>query len=273
MAPTWHQVFIPFPHWHDAEHTAVNRLHPVLLTAEQKGVITSWSFLRKHPCWRLRYLAATPEATTLIHHTLDTLHTENEIGPWTEVIYEPETHAFGGTTAMHAAHRFFHQDSHHLLAHLATGRDQRRELAVLLPCALLRAAGQDWFEQGDIWARVTEHRPNTPHTELSESARAEFHTNLRRLMTVDPAPLTRPDTPLAHISGWADAYTTCGRHLADLARHGRLDRGIRAVLTHHIIFAWNRLGIPSTTQHLLADTARHIVFNEEASAATNSQEE
>jgi thiopeptide-type bacteriocin biosynthesis protein len=55
---------------------------------------------------------------------------------------------------MAAAHRLFHADSRHILAYLAqAGGGHRRELGVILATALMRAAGQDWYEQGDIWRR------------------------------------------------------------------------------------------------------------------------
>ena len=60
---------------------------------------------------------------------------------------------------MGVAHALFHADSHHLLRHLAEARqDHRRELGLLLGTAHQRGAGQDWFEQGDMWAQVAVHR-------------------------------------------------------------------------------------------------------------------
>ncbi|WP_344487065.1 thiopeptide-type bacteriocin biosynthesis protein [Nonomuraea monospora] len=99
----------------------------------------------------------------LLHRRLTKLVSIGRILSATPVIYEPVLHAFGGTEGMDGAHQLFHDDSRHLLARLTAGRhhskgNHHRELAVLLCAALIHAAGQDWYEQGDIWARVAAHR-------------------------------------------------------------------------------------------------------------------
>lgn len=54
-------------------------------------------------------------------------------------------------------HALFHADSRHVLGEIARpGRDLRRELPVVPACRLLRAARQEWYEQGDCWARLPE---------------------------------------------------------------------------------------------------------------------
>lgn len=68
---------------------------------------------------------------------------------------------------MDVAHHLFHQDSCHILDHLGSDHaagsgDKRRELSILLYTTLMRRAGQDWYEQGDIWARFAENRPCPP---------------------------------------------------------------------------------------------------------------
>lgn len=126
-----------------------------------------------------------------IRQRLDTLRDAGRIASWVETIYEPEIYAFGGAAAMDLAHRLFHADSRHILAHFrattSTGRsDQRRELSILLCSILMRGAAQDWYEQGDIWARVTENRalpPDTPSDRLRG-----MESDLRQLMTVDAGP-------------------------------------------------------------------------------------
>ncbi|MFC0438069.1 hypothetical protein ACFFG9_45330 [Kutzneria buriramensis] len=71
---------------------------------------------------------------------------------------------------MATAHRLFHQDSKHILARTFGPGDRRREHTILLCSAMLRAAGQDWHEQGDVWgtrrrqpaaARPASERPVT----------------------------------------------------------------------------------------------------------------
>lgn len=46
-----------------------------------------------------------------------------------------------------------------------------------------------------------------------------------------------------------------------LAHQGELTRGLRAVLAQHILFAWNRAGIPAEHQALLATTAARVAFH------------
>ncbi|MGH3926863.1 MAG: thiopeptide-type bacteriocin biosynthesis protein [Pseudonocardiaceae bacterium] len=267
----WQQVVIHFDGWDAAEHSAVAHLGPLLTDAETSGLVASWFFIRKNPCWRLRFLptddTTTQDATTLIHQGLDSLHETGRIARWVATIYEPEAYAFGGPAAMDTAHHLFHQDSRHILAHLgsdratasAAGVDQRRELSILLCSILMRGASQDWYEQGDIWARVTEHRclpSDAPPDRLHA-----MESGLRRLMTVDTSHLARDSGPLAFLTDWAAVFDNAGTELGELARSGTLRRGLRAVLAHHVIFAWNRIGLSYTTQRLLATVAKAVALD------------
>ena len=51
--------------------------------------------------------------------------------------------------------------------------------------------------------------------------------------------------------------TNAGHALAT----GTLDRGLRDVLAHHVIFHWNRLGLPASTQATLARSAQAAVMD------------
>ncbi|HEU0088266.1 MAG TPA: thiopeptide-type bacteriocin biosynthesis protein [Pseudonocardiaceae bacterium] len=276
---SWRQVFIHFHDYAVAEHISSVHIGLELASAETARQISSWFFTRKNPCWRLRFRPARDSAEqngAFVHQRLDRLQAAGHIANWVETLYEPETYAFGGAEGMTLAHRLFHADSRHILAYLANqgantsgGRgDQRRELSVLLCSILMRSARQDWYEQADIWARVAEFRPHPPGTPSGSLSRLE--SGVRRLMTVD----TSPASPLlqergsrAFLSEWAAAFADAGQTLGELARNGTLRRGLRAVLAHHIIFHWNRLGLPSTTQSLLAYTAKAVVLGSDESGA------
>lgn len=81
---------------------------------------------------------------------------------------------------------------------------------------------------------------------------------MRRLMNADAA--LRPDAE----AGWAErvaAFEDAGRRLRLLADDGRLIRGIRGVLAHHAIFAFNRAGVPAETQAATAWLGRHVAFS------------
>lgn len=265
MDTPWGQVFVEFNDWSTAEPSAASDLAPLLDHVETAGLITSWFFIRKAPCWRVRFHPGdepADEVTSVVHHQLDELVRAGRIASWTETIYEPEIHAFGGETAMNIAHNLFHQDSRQVMAYLATDDfSQRRELAVLLACLFLRAARLDWNEQGDVWARLTEHRDIPSAT--APGRLKGLQPALRRLMTVDTTKLIQSG-PLEFVANWATAFTDAGTRLADLATTGELRRGLRAVLALHVIFAWNRLGLPHATQALLSEVAKRVVFGDPA---------
>jgi thiopeptide-type bacteriocin biosynthesis protein len=272
VTQSWGQAFVHFDSSDDAERVAVTELAPLLAEAEADGLISSWFFIRKNPCWRLSFLpsggdVATRESTEFVHQGLNKLHEDGQIARWVETIYEPESFAFGGSAAMDTAHRLFHQDSHHVLKYLgserattSSGGDQRRELSVLFCGILMRSAGQDWYEQGDIWARVADHR-HLPSDVPPDRLRG-MELNLRRLMTVDTVNLIRDNGSLAFLVDWATAFDNTGKELANLALNGVLQRGLRAVLAQHVIFAWNRLGLPHATQSLLSNAAKAVVFDQ-----------
>ncbi|WP_432830669.1 thiopeptide-type bacteriocin biosynthesis protein [Dactylosporangium sp. CA-092794] len=244
----WQQINITYPGAtsQEREQHAIAHLRQVLPAAETAGLITTWWFIRKGP-WRVRYLP------TQHHHSHDLarqLLTDQMT--WTSDIYEPETHAFGGRDAIDTAHTLFHHDSRHLLTYLHQHPTDRREHTIILCTTLMRAAALDLYEQGDVWARVANHR--TEH--LSHPPAPDPHTwetftgDVRRLMT---------GTARA-TSDWHTAFATAGTNLRHLRETGTLTRGLRAVIAHHVIFHWNRIGLPARTQAALAQAAKEAIF-------------
>jgi thiopeptide-type bacteriocin biosynthesis protein len=272
-ASAWHQVQVQFTDWDAAERTAAAQLWPHLRQAETAGTISSWWFIRKVPCWRLRCrpgnTASPAELKAFIDGVLGAMLARGLIARFQEAIYEPEIYAFGGPHGMTIAHRLFHADSRNILGYLnqhdsAARRDRtvgRRELSILLCSVLLRGAGQDWYEQGDIWNRIATNRPVAPGTPLERLR--DTTPALHRLMTVDAGPgstLAAGNGALAVTSDWMGAFEQVGKALGAAARDGRLSRGLRDILAHHIIFHWNRFGLTSRTQSILAEAAREAVF-------------
>ncbi|MBZ6230294.1 methyltransferase, FxLD system [Streptomyces olivaceus] len=204
-------------------------------------------FLRKDAGVRLR-------TEQPLSGLLDQLVTDRVITGWTGGIYEPETHAFGGPEGMQVAHDVFCADSPAALAE--TGTPGARERSVMLLSAMIRAAGLDPFEAGDVYAQWAALRPPVtppqgPDLEKSVSA-------MRRLMNADAALRPKPEP------GWAErvaAFEDAGRRLRRLAADGRLIRGIRAVIAHHAIFAFNRAGVPAEAQAATAWLGRHVAFS------------
>ncbi|HEY3896325.1 MAG TPA: thiopeptide-type bacteriocin biosynthesis protein [Pseudonocardiaceae bacterium] len=270
---SWYQVRIQFTHQDTAEHIAATELSPHLQRLEDAEVIAAWWFIRKAPCWRLRLLPAAAESSTdmeaSVNAILDGLVEASLIEQWWQTIYEPESAVFGGPAAMDIAHALFHADSRYILDHalrpttVNEANLGRRELSVLLCSALLRGAGQDLYEQGDVWHRVAQLRPLPPEVP-AERLQGMTH-DLRLLMTADfhpTGPLFGPNGPLAYATGWITAFNVAGHALGTAAANGTLERGLRDTLAHHVIFHWNRLGLPARTQSILASAARQDVLGQ-----------
>lgn len=180
--------------------------------------------------WPLRYLADKPSPA--IESLLSDLIGDGVAVSCLPCVYEPETDAFGGPEAMDAAHELFHSDSRHLLTYQPSLMHLgRRETAVLLASAMMRGSGLDWFEQGDVWAKVAALRPaaNPPQPERA----AELAPAMRKLMTADAHSLCRPGGPLHAHEEWVTAFERAGATLADLAARGALTRGLRAVIARN----------------------------------------
>ncbi|WP_066938283.1 methyltransferase, FxLD system [Streptomyces sp. NBRC 110611] len=272
----WPQRVIQFADWSSAETVAVEHLLPLL--DSQDGGLTQWSFLRKYPSWRLRYRPTGPDDAERLDRALDELVNIGVLDSWTPGLYEPETIVFGGSAAMEAAHVLFHHDSRHVLDHLARQPAQpntpglgRRELAILLLSVAMRGAGLDWYEQGDVWAKIAAERTDGSGPPPPARLKSAVH----RLMTVDVSSTSRLVTGgrLAPLADWIATFDRLGQQLADLNHRGHLERGLRAVLAHHGIFHWNRLGLPREDQRALSTLAREVVMGTRDNAASTPTEE
>lgn len=260
---SWRQLNLSCTDWQAAERMASTHLRPLLADAEHAGTVDAWWFVRKGDVWRLRL---RPALGTTASQLAETLLGAGAVQSWTEVRYEPETHAFGGAVGMNLAHDLFSADSRHLLDHLAgAGPRLRRELPIVLASRLLRAAGLDQYEQADCWTHLAAHR--TPTTAATEPSRQTL-LELRSLLT---AGADSPTSPLSSTPGWPVAFEHLGRSLAALAAAGSLTRGLRAVLTHHLLFLFNRHGVSAADQHTLAAAASSLVFGPADTVASRSE--
>jgi len=262
-AASWRQLYLRFADWQQADQIAAAHLLPVLDDAERNGQISAWWFMRKHPCWRLRLRPVRPGSSTTIEAALDQLAADGHLDAWWPGVYEPETAAFGGGVAMDIAHTLFAADSRGVLELAVTGRTGlgRRELSLLLVSALARGAGLEWYERGDLFDRVCAERPlplDIPAEKLS--ALADTLATLLRADSTPDGQLFGPDGPVDTQTSWAAACITTGRALADANRTGQLRRGLRDILSYHVIFHWNRIGLPARTQALLAHAARQAIL-------------
>ncbi|KOX06671.1 bacteriocin biosynthesis protein [Micromonospora sp. NRRL B-16802] len=247
---SWKQVNLayPGPDSRQRETQAVEHLSRVLPAAEAEGLITSWWFIRKGP-WRIRYLPATSTHNSVHLLLTDTVN-------WTTDIYEPETHAFGGVASMSAAHALFHHDSRHLLNYLSDNPDDRREHALILCTALMRAAGLDINEQGDVWAKIADQRRALTSAAPTQGLRewTDLTADVRRLLLGSPC-------AGGITSDWLSAFEDTGKALRNLRESGMLTRGIRRIAALHMIFHMNRLGIRASTQATLARAAKEAIFD------------
>lgn len=270
----WHQVRVKFADWEAAEHAAAIGLGPRLQQAQDEGLIAAWWFIRKAPWWRLRLLPGPhtdiSSVKSEIDLILDTFQAAGLIQRWQPGIYESETAVFGGRRGIQIAHTLFHADSIATLDYMrradldASSEPEigRRELSILLCSVLLRAAAQEWYEQGDVWHRVTRLRPLPP--DVPTDRISAVVPSLRLLMTSDTTPegsLFGPGGPLEFATPWAAAFEQAGRELGHAAGEATLGRGVRDVLAHHVIFHWNRLGLTARTQCILARAAYETVMN------------
>ncbi|MFE5039335.1 methyltransferase, FxLD system [Streptomyces sp. NPDC056683] len=263
----WQQHNITFVDREIARRTIAERLGPALIEAEADGQLTGWWFMNKQP-WPLRYLADKPSPA--IESLLSDLIGDGVAVSCLPCVYEPETDAFGGPEAMDAAHELFHSDSRHLLTYQPSPMHLgRRETAVLLASAMMRGAGLDWFEQGDVWAKIAALRPatNPPSPERAD----ELATAMRKLMTADTHSLCRPGGPLHAHEEWITAFERAGATLADLADRGALARGLRAVIAHHMIFHANRAGLLPNDQSALSHIAREVVMGTSDNTASPTE--
>lgn len=110
----------------------------------------------------------------------------------------------------------------------------------------MRAAGLDLTEQGDVWARVHHHRATHPTQPPDAHTWNRFTHQVRHLITGQ----------LRTTNDWHTTFTTAGTDLQHLRATGRLTRGIRTVIALHVIFHWNRIGIPAATQATLAHAGK-----------------
>ncbi|MGW6454367.1 thiopeptide-type bacteriocin biosynthesis protein, partial [Streptomyces sp. NPDC055078] len=253
----WWQINLWCDTWQAAEQMAVHHLGPLMTEAEQSGDIAAWWFIRKREVWRLRVLPAEgADATAFPAHLTGTLTERAAIRYAEGIVYEAETRRFGGPHAMTAAHDLFHADSRHILAHLAQqDAEHRRELGIRLATRMMLAAGQDLYEQGDVWTQLAEHR-GTEEREPSPATLAAVQILITAQGDTDGSPLARRPE-------WPAAFEAAGSTLATLAHHGRLTRGLRAVLTDHLLFAFNRRGISASHQSILATAASRVIFHRE----------
>ncbi|MFD8159694.1 thiopeptide-type bacteriocin biosynthesis protein [Streptomyces malaysiensis] len=264
----WHQVNIEFSDYPTAEYAFISHLLPHLRRETQSGAISTWWFVRKHPCWRLR-ITPGPNSTTetAMKHLASALGRmlwASVVRRWWLGLYEPETTAFGGPEGMKIAHDLFHTDSIGVLDYLHGMAVHHREsldakaTSLLLVSLFLRAAGQEWSEQGDVWARVAAKRPLPDGIPIERVS--AMTPKLQKLLTIAPAPALAANASFEPLARWMNGLQHSGQALADVGYEGRLSLGTRAILARHILFHWNRMGFTLQQQAIWARAARQTIL-------------
>lgn len=265
----WLQANIEFADYSNAERIFLTHFLPPLWQAAQSGTIGGWWFVRKYPCWRLRAIPGPRSNTDRLSREtsqlLDLAASESGVERWWTSPYEPETTAFGGPEGMNIAHSLFHTDSLGALHYLHyVSEDGKRFLdakatSLLLICLFLRAANQEWSEQGDVWARVEAARPLPDDVQVDRVT--AMAPALHKLLTADAAPSLAASGPLAPVADWATGMERGGRLLGQAGRAGQLRLGTRGILARHVRFHWNRMGFTTRQQAIWARAARQTILD------------
>lgn len=261
-AGEWWQVDVAFDPEHD--HTAAARLASALEARRTEGDLERWWYLRKRPGWRLRLHPTHAAGSLRLERSLDTLVDQGALRGWRTGIYEPETAAFGGPTGMGIAHELFCVDSR-AITHLPEESRLplgRKQLSLMLCTALMRSAGLEPLEHGDVWDRVCALRP------LPEDVDPRRVQNMidpaRTLLAADTSPTGAMFGPYGILAGhrpWADGFSRAGSDLYRAGNDGSLQRGVRQVVAQLVIFHWNRLAFGPGVQAALARAARAVVLD------------
>lgn len=243
-------------------------LAPLLDRLTRRGSADRWWFLVKDdgvPHVRLRLLGREPGLTArtapAIEAALASLRRAGRVRRWCTVPYEPEVILFGGPEGTRLSHVLLHRDSRAAARWLAGGHARIEEASVIAIRALLAGAELDIFEQGDVWARVASQRPAVADR---RGARAGAATGRLYLAGPDEVrALLGTGEAYAALEDWAVDLHRSGQELAAAARRGELGRGLRAILATHVIFHWNRLGLPAAAQAALAGRVAAWIFDDD----------
>jgi thiopeptide-type bacteriocin biosynthesis protein len=165
---------------------------------------------------------------------------------------------------MALAHTLFHTDSTGVIDHLHAAADGQpksldaKATSLLVMTLMMRAAGLEFGEQGDVWGRVEQRRPLAE--DVSPEQVSTMVEPLRRLLLADARPLL-DGGDLAPMRSWVEGLERDARALADAAESGTLSLGKRGILARHIIFHWNRMGFTLRQQSIWSRAAREAVLS------------
>jgi thiopeptide-type bacteriocin biosynthesis protein len=235
-----------------------------------------WWFLRKvdeeGPHLRLRVRRTPPLGESLVPTALETvlqeLQADAVVTQWNSTFYEPETTLFGGAEGMAASHAFFCADSLAIVGLLTLDQGGIAEspvlrrhlypaLSSLILTSALQGARLDAFETWDVWRRILVYRP-FPLTPAMVEAVTRTRYALKTAVhdtANDDVVGSCIDQFKGSLEVWRTMAWELGNDLRLIAKRGRLERGLREVLTVHALFHWNRIGFGPGVQSCIARAA------------------
>jgi thiopeptide-type bacteriocin biosynthesis protein len=225
-------------------------LAPALSEWRRRGTLRWFFFMRKPPDLRLRFGVANPRAIAALKHRLiellAPLRRRRAVRRFFFSVYEPETFLFGGADAMDAVHDYFDSDTR---AWLRLDRLARRAPATLPAEDLTGTVLHDLFcrtvddraEVWDVWCTLDGLAQHA--TDLGTASSPPLLDDL----------LEQLDAPLRRIlTSYRCANERLSRRLRSTWNRGRLQGGLRRVLSLVARFQLHRHGIPPGRQLALA---------------------
>ncbi|MEW2438910.1 hypothetical protein AB0952_33010 [Streptomyces caniferus] len=129
--------------------------------------------------------------------------------------------------------------------------------SLLAMTLMMRAAGLEFGEQGDVWGQAEAHGPLAD--DVTPDQGSGMVSTMRRLLLIGAGSLLT-DGPLMPVRTWIEGLEHNGRALAEAASDGRLTLGVRGILARYIFFHWNRMGFTPRQQSIWSRVAREAVL-------------
>lgn len=209
--------------------------------------VACFFFVRKPPDVRLRFQIKAGTLADSIEKQLEALAKRGLIRNATSVVYEPEVHLFGGPAIMPFIHQHFYIDSRTWIE-LDLLSDRKPPSHCLLQVS--RALMDDLFIQTlnpyneeiwDVWRNLQRMLPLTEE-KFEDSAAT----------TIDALESCSCKTQAVWIRRYREANASLAGKLALHAKLGKLESGVRSILTFIALFHYNRFGL-SAKARCIAD--------------------
>jgi thiopeptide-type bacteriocin biosynthesis protein len=230
----------------------------------QDGTITNFFFMHKPPGMRIRFEIPGANRDMRLHFLRDHLsrwQREGVIEGIIDGVYEPEARLFGGPVSMRSVHALFTADSfawvdYNVLAHNKRNVGPAWVLSLLMLRALFGGLGiTDWEDIG-VWDTIrSKLGRNLRDGALSEPEFTESAAGIRDLWAAPRSFLdgSFPDLPAISDDFERSAVSTASNWRTEYFAAGDACIGPRAAAALFAIFHWNRAGLSSVRQAIIAE--------------------